>query len=154
MTEAPIWPGVTEYLYQAARPGWVDSDGTAIVPSGLTPRCSSAVRTPMAGIATDTGSDRGSDGLRFWPDGPVAPAAARDAWGACPWAVTTTPTTAAPATMRSTPATPGTQAPGRPGPGGETALRPGHDHAEASYPALLATPDTVASLRLPQDGLI
>ena len=38
MTDAPIWPGVAEYLYQAASSALVYSDGTWIVPSELTPR--------------------------------------------------------------------------------------------------------------------
>ena len=65
----------------------------------------------MAGISTDTGSERGSDGPGARPaTGPVAPAAARDGRGACCWAPTATPTAAAPATMSRTPATPATRA--------------------------------------------
>ena len=45
-------------------PELVSSDGTWIVPSELSPRCSSFESTPMAGISTDTGSERGSDGPR------------------------------------------------------------------------------------------
>src|SRR5258708_35891067 len=111
MTDAPIWPGVAEYLYHAASPALVYSDGTWIVPSELTPRRSSFEFTPMAGIATDTGTERGNDGPRSLPaDGPVAPAAAREGCGACSWALTATPTAAAPPTMRTTPATPATRA--------------------------------------------
>src|SRR5438445_5067161 len=62
MTDEPIWPGVAEYLYQAARPALVWIDGTATVPSGLSPRSSSLESTPMAGIRTETGMDRCSDG--------------------------------------------------------------------------------------------
>src|SRR5258708_16148771 len=115
MTDAPIWPGVAEYLYHAASPALVYSDGTWIVPSALTPRCSSPEFTPMAGIATDTGTERGNDGPWSRPaDGPTAPAAAREGCGACSCAPSATPTAAAPATMRSTPATPATRARTRP----------------------------------------
>ena len=62
ITDAPRWPGVAEYLYQAASSAAVDSDGTWIVPSRFSPRCSRSELTPMAGISTDTGSDRASDG--------------------------------------------------------------------------------------------
>src|SRR5258708_39230026 len=111
MTDAPIWPGVAEYLYHAASLALVTSDGTWIVPSGFSPRCSSFELTPMAGIATDTGTERGNDGPRSWPaDGSMAPAAAREGFGACSWALSATPTAAAPATMRTTPATPATRA--------------------------------------------
>src|SRR6185295_6229766 len=90
MTDTPIWPGVAEYLYHAASSARVLSDGTRIVPFGLTPRCSSFECTPMAGISTDTGSER--------------------RWGACTWAAIATPMVAAPATMRRTPAIPATRA--------------------------------------------
>src|SRR5215472_1617609 len=107
MTDAPIWPGVAEYLYHAASSAPVRSDGTWIVPSALTPRCSSLEFTPMAGIATDTGSDRRSDGP--WAEGPMAPAAAGDGCGACTWAAIATPTAATPPTISRTPATPATR---------------------------------------------
>src|SRR5579859_7779532 len=79
MTDAPIWPGVAEYLYHAARSALVLSGGTCIEPSALTPRRRSLDFTPIAGISTETGSDRASDGPR--PAGPRAPALARDGWG-------------------------------------------------------------------------
>src|SRR5207244_6598177 len=97
-----------EYLYHAASPELVSSDGTWIVPSELSPRCSSFESTPMAGISTDTGSERGSDGPRA--DDPIAPAADEDGCGACTWALTATPTAAVPAMMSSAPATPATRA--------------------------------------------
>ena len=101
MTDAPIWPGVAEYLNHAALSALVCSGGTLIVPSELTPRCSSSELTPMAGISTDTGSERRSDGPRTLPPGsPVAPAAAGDGCGACCWALTAKPTAAAPPTTR------------------------------------------------------
>jgi len=73
MTDDPIWPGVAEYLYHAASPALVSSEGTWTVPSALSPRCSSLEFTPMAGICTDTGSERGSEGPRAGR--PVTPAA-------------------------------------------------------------------------------
>src|SRR5260370_42537905 len=103
MTDAPIWPGVAEYLYQAASPALVESGGTWIAPSALTPRSRSPDLTPMAGISTDTGTERRSDGPRG-PEGPVAPAAARDGCGAWTWAPTATATPAAPPTRRRPPA--------------------------------------------------
>src|SRR5271165_6385901 len=80
MTDDPIWPGVAEYLYHAAISELVSSDGTWIVPSELSPRCSSFESTPMAGISTDTGSERGSDGPRAEH---MAPAADCGGCGAC-----------------------------------------------------------------------
>src|ERR1700753_1039349 len=62
MTDVPVWPGVTEYLYQAASPALVVSDGTWSVPSALSPRCSSFDLTPMAGMPTATGGDLRSAG--------------------------------------------------------------------------------------------
>src|ERR1700730_11466075 len=109
MTDDPIWPGVAEYLYHAASPELVSSDGTWIVPSELTPRCSSFEFTPMAGISTDTGSERRSEGPRAWPaDDPIAPAAARGGCGACSRALGAT--AAPPSRMNRTPPTPGTRA--------------------------------------------
>src|SRR5580693_4484945 len=58
MTAVPIWPGVTEYLYQAASSALVLRSGTWRVPFGLSPRWSSADCTPMAGMAIDTGGGR------------------------------------------------------------------------------------------------
>src|SRR5437763_12950476 len=102
MTDEPIWPGVAEYLYQAASPALVWIDGTLTVPSGLSPRCSSLEFTPMAGIRTETGRDRVSEGTRA--AAPMAPAADLDGCGACTWENTTTPTTAAPAPLSTAPA--------------------------------------------------
>src|ERR1022692_3048157 len=111
MTDAPTWPGVAEYLYHAASSELVTSDGTWIMPSELTPRCSSFEFTPMAGILTDTGTERCNDGPWALPaDSPIAPAAARDGCGACSWALTATPAAAPPPMMRRTPTTPATRA--------------------------------------------
>src|SRR5690349_4160512 len=111
MTDVPIWPGVTEYLYQAAALGVRCSGGTCMVPSGLTPRLRSTECTPIAGISTETGIERRSDSHHALPaDGPVAPAAAEEGCGACCWAATATPTAAAPPTRRRAPATPATRA--------------------------------------------
>src|ERR1700677_4016197 len=107
MTDAPIWPGVAEYLYHAASAALVTSDGTWIEPSELTPRWSSLEVTPMAGISTETGSERGSDSRA---DEPMPPAADTDGCGACTWALIATPTAATPAMMSRTPATPATRA--------------------------------------------
>src|SRR5580704_18430468 len=110
MSDVPIWPGVTEYLYQAATLGVRFSGGTCMVPSRLTPRCRSTECTPMAGISTETGNERRSDSHHALPaDGPVAPAAVWEGCGACCWAATATPTAAAPPTMRRAPATPATR---------------------------------------------
>src|SRR3954447_623445 len=108
MTDEPIWPGVAEYLYQAALAALVRSDGTWIVPSGLSPRCSSVESTPMAGIRTETGIERASDGPR--PAEPVAPAAARVGCGAWTWDTTTMPTAAVPAAMSRAPVIPARRA--------------------------------------------
>src|SRR5215470_3910044 len=118
MTDVPIWPGVTEYLYQAATLGLRCSGGTCMVPSGLTPRRRSIECTPMAGISTETGIERRSDSHHALPGGPVAPAAAVEGCGACCWAATATPIAAALPTMRRAPATPATRARRPPGPGG------------------------------------
>src|SRR4029077_3956504 len=72
MTDDPIWPGVAEYLYHAAWPAFLVTEGTWTVPSALSPRCSSVESTPMAGICTDTGSERASDGPA--DEAPVTPA--------------------------------------------------------------------------------
>src|ERR1700677_121432 len=98
MTDAPIWPGVAEYLYHAASAALVTSDGTWIEPSEVTPR---------AGISTDTGRERGSDSRA---DDPMPPAADFAGCGACTWALIATPTVASPAMMSRTPATPATRA--------------------------------------------
>src|SRR5579863_6309004 len=107
MTDAPIWPGVAEYLYHAARSALV-SGGTCIEPSAFTPRRRSLELTPIAGISTDTGSERESHGPR--PAGPRTPAVARDGWGACCWALTARPTAVAPIARSRTPATPARRA--------------------------------------------
>src|SRR5271169_497612 len=108
MTDEPIWPGAAEYLYHAASPELVSSDGTWIVPSELSPRCSSLASTPMAGISTATGSERGNDGP--WPDAPVSPAADAEGCGACTWAATAIPRAEIPAATSRTPAIPATRA--------------------------------------------
>src|ERR1700761_604206 len=100
MTEEPIWPGVTEYLYQAASMGWLYSDGTWMVPSAFSPRCSRLDRTPMAGMFTATGSERGSRGP--WLSAAVAPAALRHGWGGCRWVRAAIPTAPAPPTTSTT----------------------------------------------------
>src|SRR5438034_9775278 len=117
MTDVPIWPGVTEYLYQAARLGPC-SGGTCMVPSGLTPRRRSTECTPMAGMSTETGNERRNDSHHALPAGPVAPVAVAEGCGACCWAATAPPTAAAPPTRRSAPATPPTRPRRPPGLGG------------------------------------
>src|SRR5579863_2842621 len=127
MTAVPIWPGVTEYLYQAASPALVLRSGTCMVPSGLSPRRSSVDRTPIAGMATDTGSERRSDGA-FRIDGPTVPAAEAAGDGACRWASTATPIAAAPPTSSAVPASPASLIAARPGAGGAGAnWLSGHD---------------------------
>src|SRR5690348_10616141 len=108
MTDVPIWPGVTEYLYQAATLGRC-SGGTCMVPSGLTPRRRRSECTPMAGISMETGNECRSDSHHALPAGPVAPAAVAAGCGACCCAATTAPTAAAPPTMRRAPAIPATR---------------------------------------------
>src|SRR5689334_20854528 len=108
MTDDPIWPGVAEYLYHAAWPASVVTEGTWTVPSALSPRCSSVESTPMAGICTDTGSERASHGPRAVA--PVTPACDAAGCGACAWEPAATPTAAAPARMSRTPAVPATRA--------------------------------------------
>ena len=130
MTDEPIWPGVAEYLYHAARPALVLIDGTWTVPSALSPRRSSFESTPIAGMRTATGTERASDGSRDEP--PMTPASDSEGCGACTWEATATPTAAMPATMSSTPVIPATRA-RRPADGGRRGvprLRPGNDHAE------------------------
>src|SRR6516225_863994 len=109
MTDVPIWPGVTEYLYQAAALGVRCSGGTCMVPSGLTPRLRSTECTPMAGISMETGVERRSDSHHALP-GPVVPAADWEGCGACFWVAIAAPTAAAPPAMSRTPATPATRA--------------------------------------------
>jgi hypothetical protein len=62
----------------------------------------------MAGIRTETGRDRVSEGPR--PAEPVAPAAELDGCGACTWETITTPTAAAPAPMSRAAAIPASRA--------------------------------------------
>src|SRR5579863_3341376 len=66
MMDGPNWPGVGEYLYQAASlvsEGSL-SGGTWMVPSGLSPTYRSLELTPMAGIQIEMGSDLASAGPR------------------------------------------------------------------------------------------
>src|ERR1700729_429350 len=109
MTAAPAWPGVTEYLYQAASPALVVSEGTCIVPSEFSPRCSSFDCTPMAGMLTETGGERCSTGP-LAALGPVAPAADAAGDGACCCESRATAIAPMPPTMRVTPATPASRA--------------------------------------------
>src|ERR1700760_2273118 len=126
MTDVPVWPGVTEYLYQAASPALVVSDGTWSVPSALSPRCSSFDLTPMAGMLTATGGDLRSAGslaafaalAAFVPGVPVVPvvpvelvagipvepAADAAGTGACCCDSSAMPTARTPAALSSTPA--------------------------------------------------
>src|SRR5215470_2335618 len=108
MTDEPIWPGVAEYLYHAARPALVLIDGTWTVPSALSPRRSSLEFTPIAGMRTATGTERASDGCRDEP--PMTPASDGEGCGACTCEATATPTVAMPAAMSSTPVIPATRA--------------------------------------------
>ena len=126
MTDAPIWPGVAEYLNHAASSASVYSDGTAIMPSAATPRCSSFEFTPMAGIATDTGTERDSDSP--WTrkgGGPMLPAAASEGCGACSWVANATPIAVPPPTISRTPTIPARRARRLPGGRLPGAWRPG-----------------------------
>src|SRR5258707_5729460 len=156
MTDAPIWPGVAEYLYHAALLALVASDGTAIVPSALTPRCSSFESTSMAGMATDTGSERRSHGPCAFA--PIAPAAAGEGCGACSWALTATPTAAAPPMMSRTPTTPATRARRLPDAGGPGAYWPCGQDMTTRNPAIRrhsTSPNTVdRPLDLPRIVLV
>src|SRR5215831_12774282 len=121
MTEAPIWPGVAEYLYHAASLACAGSDGTWIMPSAPTPRCSSLELTPMAGMSTDTGTERGSESpWTLKAGGPMLPAAASEGCGACSWMANAAPTAVPPPTIKRTPASPATRERRRP-----AARRPG-----------------------------
>ena len=64
MMDGPSWPGVGEYLYQAASlvSGGSLRGGTWMVPSGLSPTYRSLELTPMAGIEIEMGSDLASVG--------------------------------------------------------------------------------------------
>src|ERR1700761_2137461 len=108
MTEEPIWPGVTEYLYQAASMGWLYSEGTWMEPSRFRPRCSRLDRTPIAGMLTATGSERGSRGPRA--SAAIDPAAPWPGCGAWTCDSAATPKAAAPPTISSTAATPASRA--------------------------------------------
>src|SRR6266702_2156671 len=108
MTDEPIWPGVAEYLYHAARPALVLIDGTWTVPSALSPRRSSVESTPIAGMRTATGTERASEGCGDEP--PMTPASDSEGCGACTCEATATPTAAMPATMSSTPVIPAARA--------------------------------------------
>jgi hypothetical protein len=125
MTDAPIWPGVAEYSYHAASSALVTSDGTWIVPSVLSPRRRSLEVTPMAGISTDTGTERGSDGP--WPVGPMPPRAAAEGCGACCWDRNVTPTATVPPRISATPATPASRARRLTGLGGRAYPPSGHE---------------------------
>src|ERR1700722_11309586 len=67
MIDGPGWPGVGEYLYQAASlvSGGSLSGGTWMVPSLFIPTYSSLELTPMAGIEIVTGRDLGIAGPRI-----------------------------------------------------------------------------------------
>src|SRR5215469_10392271 len=108
MTAAPIWPGVAEYLYHAALLALVPIGGTLMLPSAFTPRCRSFEWTPIAGISTDTGSERRSDGP-LAVAGPMAPAAPAAGAGACCWASIAAPMVTAPPTSSRVPAMPATR---------------------------------------------
>ena len=62
--DGPGWPGVVEYLYQAASmvSGGSLRGGTWMVPSGLSPTYRSLELIPMAGIQIEMGSDLASAG--------------------------------------------------------------------------------------------
>ena len=75
---------------------------------GVEPEVQHAESTPMAGICTDTGSERASDGPR--DEAPATPACDGAGCGACTWEPTATPTAAVPATMSTTPAIPASRA--------------------------------------------
>src|ERR1700743_448836 len=67
MTDEPIWPGVAEDLYHAARPALVLIDGTWPLPPALSPGLSSLDPTRIAGRRPATGPGRASDGCRDEP---------------------------------------------------------------------------------------
>src|SRR3984957_5736358 len=128
--DVPSWPGVTEYLYQAASSALVLRLGTWRVPFGLSPRWSSDDCTPMAGIAIDTGGERRSDGS-FRAAGPIVPAAAAAGRGGGP----ATPLAAAPKTSSAAPARPASLVLARPHGGGAGAnWLSGHDMTTRSPP--------------------
>ena len=130
--------GVAEYLYHAARSALVVSDGTCIDPSAFTPRRRSLELTPIAGISTDTGSERASDGPR--PAGPRTPALARDGWGACCWALTAKPTAASPVARRSDTGHPGQAGPeADPRPGAVRCTHPGARRRRHETPLYVAS---------------
>src|SRR5579875_1440992 len=111
MMDGPSWPGVGEYLYQAASfvAGRSLRGGTWMVPLGLSPTWRSLDRTPIAGIEIETGSDRarvgpvclctcrGTDDDAGALEGTgTAPAWAGPGWGACCWEAAATPSTLPP----------------------------------------------------------
>src|SRR6266481_4666663 len=121
MMDGPSWPGVGEYLYQAASSvcGGSLRGGTWMVPSGLSPTYRSVDLTPMAGIEIEIGSDLASAGPRaavdpepdafgragtgLIPTGPMAPACSGRGWGAYCWAATASPSRLPPAAINTTP---------------------------------------------------
>src|SRR6185312_2810446 len=117
MTDVPIWPGVAEYLYQAASLALVMRLGTWIEPSLLSPRCSSFDVTPIAGMDTDTGGDWCSAGP-FAPSGPTRPAADSAGDGACCCASNATRMATTPPKTREPPASPASLTRPRPRGGG------------------------------------
>ena len=105
MTDVPRWPGVAEYLYHAASSAAEVSGGTWIVPSWLRPRLSRLELTPIAGMSTDTGSERSSDG-----PGPPPVVPADTGCGACTWAAIATPIATTPVRMNAAAANPASRA--------------------------------------------
>ena len=88
----------------------------------------------MAGMATDTGDERRSDGS-LGAAGPTVPAAAGPGDGACCWASTATPMAAAPPSSSAAPASPDSLILARPGSGGAGAnWLSGHDMTTRSPP--------------------
>src|ERR1700722_18359061 len=156
MTAVPIWPGVTEYLYQAARFACVLRSGTCIVPSPLRPRRSRFDWTPIAGMATDTGGDWRSRGP-FAAAGPIFPAADGAGAGACCCASTAMTMASAPKAIRETPVNPASLSLARPrgGDWGANALSAGHDMTTRN-PAMRGELPmyAVPSLCLPQGLLL
>src|SRR5262249_62389503 len=125
--------------------------GTVLLRVAWAARCSSVERTREAGISTDTGSDRCSDGPYALPlSGPAAPAAARAGCGACTWATSATTTATTPVMMRRTPASPAARA-RRGGVGGGAPPSCGQDMTTRN-PAIRGhgpPPNAVAPSRLP-----
>ena len=122
-------------MYQAASLALVTRLGTWIVPSGLSPSRSRSDRTPIAGMVTDTGTERRSDGPRA-RSGPIVPAAEAAGAGACCWARIAIVIVSAPPNSSATPAHPASLARPRPRVGGLGAygLSSGHDMTTRSPP--------------------